>query len=767
MHRRRFLELTALGSGFVAGCTADESPSTEPTAGSGPSAGSPGTDPSPPSGTRAPASYERAFEPLDLDGVDVGAYYAFIPADDWDCIDGSPAVGPYDSTADPDVVNRQIDALQGFGVGRAVFRYSRPEHRGAIDRFTDAGLADALDVELAYDLPAAITSDRDLDGELAAFSELFARPNYGTHDGRPVFTLGAVDGLLADGDRGRRIRSALPSDAPEADILLDRLRTSLTREATEPYLVADLGPVEAAGIDRMVDRNGEVFNHVDAVTNRPVLPADAGTMSWSDAFEATRQSYAALAEFASGRDIDVVPTVYPGVDRSMDRCGDDGTRIPRSPDHLGSMLETAMGLSTAPRLRIDSFNDWRRGTQIEPGSAHGRAYGRAYLDAVAAFVRAVGEPGDGDRRVHYVSPDGSDASVGSRASPLRTIQAGVDRAEPGDTVHVLPGRYFESVRTRRSGTASAPITITGPPEAVFSGARNDGYSGGFLVTHSHVHIRGLTIDGLQDPANPDDATSYMNIGIHTVPVEYEYLEGLVFKPHGIGNCRGALINLNYVEHAEVGEFRVIGPAGLDYKLGERVGHFGEVVYVGSVPGAEFNAYDVAGKGEIGEVDTTHDVHVHHIDASAGHYHIELVDVKAGCSDVTVEYCTSVDAALPNDNDNSAAVHLGGTDTRFRWNRIESAAFNAIDVGNYADYNDRIPHPDAPDAGRRNEIYGNELVGSGANAISYTSETSEAAQRTVCGNAVDTATDGQPSADCTGDVPRGDGIGHLGGDSPWA
>ncbi|MDZ7702204.1 MAG: hypothetical protein U5J98_09155 [Halobacteriales archaeon] len=194
------------------------------------------------------------------------------------------------------------------------------------------------------------------------------------------------------------------------------------------------------------------------------------------------------------------------------------------------------------------------------------------------------------------------------------------------------------------------------------------FSTAFVVKHSHVHIDGLTIDGLQDPERPDDAESYMDIAIHTIPIDRVYLRDLVFKPAAIGNTRGAMITLSYVEDVEIGEFEVIGPAGVDFLLEEKVGHFGEVVYVGSPIGSRFNAYDLVGHGELGEVDYTNDVHIHHIDASGGHHHIELIDVKAESHDVTVEYCTSVGARLPTDNDNSPAVHLGGTDTTFRWNR---------------------------------------------------------------------------------------------------
>lgn len=351
----------------------------------------------------------------------------------------------------------------------------------------------------------------------------------------------------------------------------------------------------------------------------------------------------------------------------------------------------------------------------------------------------------------FVSPDGASSNPGTREQPLESIQAAVDLAEPGHTVYADSGRYFEEVQSVRDGEPDQPITITGPSDAVVSGARDKPWTKAFGINHSHIHIRRLTIDGLQEPSASEEVSSYMNIGIHTNPNPNRVLNGLVYKPSAIGNTREAAITLGPANNVEVGEFRVNGPVGLEYLWEEEIGHFGEVVYVGT--------------GEVEETENKH-VHVHHIDNSEGHAHIELVDIKGGTEDVTVEYCTSANAKLPSDNDNSPAIHIGGTDATFRWNRIKSSAFNGIDVGNYAPYSDDYPNPSAPNAGRANAIYGNEILDSGELAINYTGEVSEADQRHVCGNTINTPTGGNPTKECPEGLPQTDTIGHLGGDSPW-
>ena len=62
----------------------------------------------------------------------------------------------------------------------------------------------------------------------------------------------------------------------------------------------------------------------------------------------------------------------------------------------------------------------------------------------------------------FVSPAGDDAHDGLGPEPeraLRTIQAGVDRLQPGDTLRLRGGTYREQVVFPRSGMANAPIVV--------------------------------------------------------------------------------------------------------------------------------------------------------------------------------------------------------------------------------------------------------------------------------------------------------------------
>lgn len=78
----------------------------------------------------------------------------------------------------------------------------------------------------------------------------------------------------------------------------------------------------------------------------------------------------------------------------------------------------------------------------------------------------------GPTREWYISADGeNDETGGTAENPWATLQYGVDRALPGDTVVIMPGIYTGSTLMVRGGFKDAPITIKSMKkwEAVFDG----------------------------------------------------------------------------------------------------------------------------------------------------------------------------------------------------------------------------------------------------------------------------------------------------------
>lgn len=115
-----------------------------------------------------------------------------------------------------------------------------------------------------------------------------------------------------------------------------------------------------------------------------------------------------------------------------------------------------------------------------------------------------------ENQAYYVNSLVRRSGNGSAASPFRTIQEGVDAAQPGDIVWVAAGEYDGMIQTVRNGENDRPITIrSNPPVQVPFGAapgwtpddesqrvwiRREGR--GISFDHSHIVIDGINVDGL-------------------------------------------------------------------------------------------------------------------------------------------------------------------------------------------------------------------------------------------------------------------------------
>lgn len=381
-------------------------------------------------------------------------------------------------------------------------------------------------------------------------------------------------------------------------------------------------------------------------------------------------------------------------------------------------------------------------------------------------------------RIH-VSPAGSGDNPGTREAPLGAIRQGLREAHPGDTVVLAPGDYHENLRTVRGGAPGKPITITGPPDAVWRPRRDDPGTP-LEVVHSHVHVTGIAMSGLVD-----DSRAFESLDVYGQPVVHvspaarhrsdryepvDYLEGIVFEPARIGHSGSNMIFVTRLRDSTIGGFRVVGPAGVHYhpKLpGTVESHVGEVIYLGSGPDDIFSeAYPYPWDG----LDRTRNVRIHHIDNRAGYHHSELVDIKLGCSDVTVEYCTDRGAGEQTDGAEAGAIAAKGNDCTIRWNDIGDCPVG-VEFDPYAP----VEQVDVRNWASDNAVYGNHIHDYSAAAFRFQAAPSDwnpgpEDQRVLCGNRIEgdgTDTYSYATDGCDEEVPEGDGIGHTGGDSPWA
>lgn len=92
---------------------------------------------------------------------------------------------------------------------------------------------------------------------------------------------------------------------------------------------------------------------------------------------------------------------------------------------------------------------------------------RVPVPVLAAVLAVAASGAPATAAEWFVDPHGSDPGLGSRNDPFRSWQAAIDRAAPGDTVHLAPGVYpvegpgGVGVAITRSGTRDNPIRLAG------------------------------------------------------------------------------------------------------------------------------------------------------------------------------------------------------------------------------------------------------------------------------------------------------------------
>lgn len=370
----------------------------------------------------------------------------------------------------------------------------------------------------------------------------------------------------------------------------------------------------------------------------------------------------------------------------------------------------------------------------------------------------------------YVSPDGDDSNPGTEEEPFQTILRALDTVQPGETVYLLPGEYRQRIVTINPAEPDNPITLTGSKDAVVRPTEqiDKDFYYPVKIQHSHYRITGFTINGLHTPDAPKDPKSYTQrlIQIAPDPETSEYLENVVFAPHGIGNTRRALVSVVHTKDSEFGPFKMIGPAGVQYLYGDVKSHIGEILYIGQ----PLQVYEDGAQGYHWDTyDQTRNLHIHHIDNSEGYHHAEMVDCKDGTRNITIEYCTDAGGSANNDPFSPQSIHVRGHDCTIRWNHLANGNGNGVEVYKPGEeklfpefgFTQEVVDKIATD----NEIYGNEIYDFGGKAIALDDETKDA-QRHICGNDIRGDTNGDPEKACSNELPDGDSVGHTGGDSPW-
>ncbi len=303
---------------------------------------------------------------------------------------------------------------------------------------------------------------------------------------------------------------------------------------------------------------------------------------------------------------------------------------------------------------------------------------------------------------YFVSPNGSDSNDGrSEGSALKTIQKALNLAQPGDTVRLLPGTYNQDIVSVRNGTSSAPITITGPANAIVKGGSNGRI---VQVHHDYLIFDGFTIDG-------QNGSTYRGRLIYVLGTEpRDGVTGLKIRNMKLTNAGGECVRLRYfVQQSEISN-NTIGPCGRDdYPNGNWAGggKNGEGIYIGTAPEQRGD-----GKNPTTDPDQSNDNWIHHntFDTQGN----ECVDIKESASGNIVEYnsCTG------QKDENSAGFDSRGNGNIFRYNESFNNLGSGIRLGG-----------DTKNDGISNDVYGNTLRNNKQGGIKF----QVAPQGLVCGN----------------------------------
>src|SRR5690606_39191356 len=100
----------------------------------------------------------------------------------------------------------------------------------------------------------------------------------------------------------------------------------------------------------------------------------------------------------------------------------------------------------------------------------------------------------------YVSPNGSDSNAGtSSAQPWRSLRKANAAVSPGDTVHLLGGRYTDDpIHPGKPGTADAPIRYVAfqGQEPVLTSDKVRGLDVAIILSkRSHIVVESIHVDG--------------------------------------------------------------------------------------------------------------------------------------------------------------------------------------------------------------------------------------------------------------------------------
>ncbi|SEH71646.1 Right handed beta helix region [Rhizobium tibeticum] len=295
------------------------------------------------------------------------------------------------------------------------------------------------------------------------------------------------------------------------------------------------------------------------------------------------------------------------------------------------------------------------------------------------------------------------ATIDVSPSPRHSIQAALNKAEPGDVIRLKPGVYYEDFKTVRNGKPGKPIVITGPRSAIVKGS---GAPRVIEINHDYTVLRGFTVDGKVGAGN--NKRSYRDKLIYVIgKARGDGVTGLRILNMSVKNAGGECIRLRYqTRRNEIAYSQINNCGRYDFAFNDG-GKNGEGIYIGTAP-EQRGAHGAPDRS----VDASDANHVHHnvIDTKGN----ECVDIKEGSSRNIVEH----NQCSGQKDKNSGGFDSRGNNNVFRYNTVSNVRGAGVRLGGDSDKD-----------GLNNDVYGNTFRKVGVAVV----RAERGPQGKVCGN----------------------------------